>query len=251
MDNSQSLRRAYGSSVLEDYNPQIYAYRRDVAGAITCILFAVAEALDRRGKNGGLPREMPSARGAYLRLVGRVRHIIEQQGHSSSDSHLSGQGTPATHEDDDDEAELDGINATHKEAVRQKFIAWSAAAAAQAELIEYLEELVELVRILAGENCAASSSYPQPIGPVSAGDEAGDRPPDDGLSMTQDGTGVMEKLGQAGETSTKVTRRTTYAHKHSEDKEEVPEILRRMQSRKKEAELSRIASAKRRGESDF
>ena len=47
MDGVMHLRKEYGSSVLEDLNPRVHAYRRHVAASICIAIFAVNDD-DRR-----------------------------------------------------------------------------------------------------------------------------------------------------------------------------------------------------------
>ncbi|TVY91041.1 putative membrane protein [Lachnellula willkommii] len=130
MDNMVHLRHEYGSGVLEELNAQVFAYRRNVAGSITLILFAVHEALTTKLP---LPQFLPSARLAHLRMVNRVREVVVAN---------DAQNTMRS------EIEMSMI----KRVVRQKFQSWNAASAGQIEVIEYLEELVDLTKLLVGAN---------------------------------------------------------------------------------------------------
>jgi len=132
MDNMLHLRHEYGSGVLEELNAQVFAYRRNVAGSITLILFAVHEALTTKLP---LPQFLPSARLAHLRMVNRVREVVFENG-------------PAETQELRSEIEMAMI----KRVVRQKFQSWNAASAGQIEVIEYLEELVDLTKLLVGAN---------------------------------------------------------------------------------------------------
>lgn len=132
MDNMLHLRHEYGSGVLEELNAQVYAYRRNVAGSITLILFAVHEALTTKLP---LPQFLPSARLAHLRMVNRVREVVFENGPNEAQELRS-------------EIEMAMI----KRVVRQKFQSWNAASAGQIEVIEYLEELVDLTKLLVGAN---------------------------------------------------------------------------------------------------
>jgi uncharacterized membrane protein YgaE (UPF0421/DUF939 family) len=134
MDNMLHLRQEYGSGVLEEFNAQVYPYRRNVAGSITLILFAVHEALTMKVS---LPQFLPSARLAHLRLVNRVREVVLAK------------SPQAQH----DESGRSGIELTMiRHVVRQKFLSWNAASAGQIEVIEYLEELIDLTKLLVGAN---------------------------------------------------------------------------------------------------
>jgi hypothetical protein len=133
MDNMLHLRQEYGSSVLEELNEKVYPYRRNVAGSITLILFAVHEALTTKLP---LPQFVPSARLAHLRMVNRVREVV-----LAGDIHKLA-------DTDRSEIEMSMV----KRIVRQKFLSWNAASAGQIEVIEYLEELIDLVKLLVGAN---------------------------------------------------------------------------------------------------
>ncbi|KAE8447787.1 hypothetical protein EG329_010181 [Mollisiaceae sp. DMI_Dod_QoI] len=133
MDNMLHLRQEYGSGVLEELNEKVYSYRRNVAGAITLILFACHEALTTKLP---LPQFLPSARLAHLRMVNRVREVV-----LAGDVHKM-------HTNERSEIEMTMV----KRVVRQKFLSWNAASAGQIEVIEYLEELVDLVKLLVGAN---------------------------------------------------------------------------------------------------
>ena len=134
MDNMLALRQEYGSGVLEELNVQVYAYRRNVAGSITLLLFAVHEALTTKLP---LPQFLPSARLAHLRMVNRVREVV-----------LSSGGVHSNHESHRSEIEMTMV----KRVIRHKFLSWNAASAGQIEVIEYLEELIDLVKLLVGAN---------------------------------------------------------------------------------------------------
>ncbi|PHH76569.1 hypothetical protein CDD80_1430 [Ophiocordyceps camponoti-rufipedis] len=130
MDNLVQLRRTYGSSILEDLNSKVYAYRRNVAASTTLMLFSINEALTTWLP---LPQFLPSARLALIRLISRVREIVASDNTSSS---------PRT--------ELDEETATL--ITKRKFLSWNAGAVGQIEIVEYLEELIELVKLLVGVN---------------------------------------------------------------------------------------------------
>ncbi|PNY29370.1 membrane protein, partial [Tolypocladium capitatum] len=149
MDNVVQLRRAYGSSILEDLNPKVYAYRRNVAASSTLILFSVDEALTTWLP---LPQFIPSARLAQLRLINRVREIL-----TSSNSGGPKAGLVKTLEAKTklDEETADIIT-------KRKFLSWNASTAGQMEIIEYLEELVELVKLLVGVNAFRSGMLERP-----------------------------------------------------------------------------------------
>jgi uncharacterized membrane protein YgaE (UPF0421/DUF939 family) len=136
MDNMHHLRQAYGSGVLEELNTEVYPYRRNVAGSVTLILFAVHEGLTTKLP---LPQFFPSARLAHLRMVNRVREVI-----------LSKEPTDLQHHRESGRTEIE--LSMVKRVIRQKFLSWMAASAGQIEVIEYLEELIDLVKLLVGAN---------------------------------------------------------------------------------------------------
>ena len=128
MDNMLQLRTAYGSGPLEEFNAQLYPYRRNIAGSITLTLFAVHEAMTTKLP---LPQFLPSARLAHLRMVNKVREVIQGQIDTDVDRTTS-----------EDHERI--LKAARQRAVRKKYMSWNAGSAAQAEVIEYLEELTDL-----------------------------------------------------------------------------------------------------------
>ncbi|TAQ90015.1 hypothetical protein B7494_g1642 [Chlorociboria aeruginascens] len=146
MDNMFHLRKQYGSGVLEELNAQVSPYRRNVAGSITLILFAVHEALTTKLP---LPQFLPSARLAHLRMVNRVREVVIDQPPTVLDELT---------EHSRSELETNMV----KRIVRQKFLSWNAASAGQIEIIEYLEELIDLTKLLVGANEFRSGMLTRP-----------------------------------------------------------------------------------------
>jgi hypothetical protein len=145
MDNMLHLRQEYGSSVLEELNTQVYPYRRNVAGSITLVLFAVHEALTTKLP---LPQFLPSARLAHLRMVNRVREVVLAKTPANIQAHDSSHS---------------GIEMMIvKRVVKQKFLSWNAASAGQMEMIEYLEELIDLTKLLVGANEFRSGMLTRP-----------------------------------------------------------------------------------------
>ncbi|KFY65709.1 hypothetical protein V496_02370 [Pseudogymnoascus sp. VKM F-4515 (FW-2607)] len=136
MDNILQLRNEYGSGVLEELNEEIYAYRRNLAGSITLILFAVHEALTTKLP---LPQFLPSARLAHLRVVNRVRELV-----------LDNEPSILGKDDNIERSKMEKLMV--RRMLRQKFLSWNAASAGQIEVIEYLEELVDLTKLLVGAN---------------------------------------------------------------------------------------------------
>ena len=145
MDNMLHLRQEYGSGVLEELNAQVYPYRRNVAGSITLVLFAVHEALTTKLP---LPQFLPSARLAHLRMVNRVREVVLAKAPADIQVYESSRS----------EVEM----AMVKRIVRQKFLSWNAASAGQIEVIEYLEELIDLTKLLVGANEFRSGMLTRP-----------------------------------------------------------------------------------------
>lgn len=150
MDNVVQLRKEYGSSILEDLNPNVHAYRRNVAASIVLSLFSVNEAFTSWQP---LPQFIPSTRIAQLRLINRVREVLALR---------SGTQTPAgvIPSPFDQDGELDKQIA-HL-ITQKRFLSWNAGAAGQMEIIEYLEELIELVKLLVGVNAFRSGLLEKP-----------------------------------------------------------------------------------------
>ncbi|KPM38890.1 hypothetical protein AK830_g7667 [Neonectria ditissima] len=150
MDNMIQLRKEYGSSVLEDLNPKVHAYRRNVAASIMLVLFSVNEALTTWQP---LPQFIPSSRLAQLRLVNHVREVLA----SRSGTHTPAGGAPTVFSENGELAEQIANLITQK-----RFLSWNASTAGQMEIIEYLEELVELVKLLVGVNAFRSGMLEKP-----------------------------------------------------------------------------------------
>ena len=150
MDNVVDLRKAYGSSILEDLNPHVYAYRRNVAASNMLILFSVNEALTTWLP---LPQFIPSSRLAQLRLVNRVRELVALQ----STGHVK---IGRQEKLDSARGRLDSNTA--KVVTDHRFLSWNANAAGHLEIIEYLEELVELTKLLVGVNAFRSGLLERP-----------------------------------------------------------------------------------------
>ena len=144
MDTVVDLRKAYGSSVLEDLNAHVYPYRRNMAAANTLILFSVHEALTTWLP---LPQFIPSSRLAQVRLIKRVREALEAKGWVGA--------TEKSRRKEDAEKAASFLT-------DRKFLAWNANAAGHTEIIEYLEELVELTKLLVGVNAFRSGLLERP-----------------------------------------------------------------------------------------
>ncbi|RFU30578.1 hypothetical protein B7463_g5800, partial [Scytalidium lignicola] len=149
MDNMLHIRQEYGSGVLEELNTYVYPYRRNVAGSITLILFAVHEALTTKLP---LPQFLPSARLAHLRMVNRVREVMREKTSAELDE--------SREPPNSSRSRIEQIMI--KRIVRQKYLSWNAASSGQIEVIEYLEELVELTKLLVGVNEFRSGMLTRP-----------------------------------------------------------------------------------------
>lgn len=141
MNSVVQLRREYGSSILEDLNPRVYAYRRNVMGSCNLLLFSVHEALTTWLP---LPQFLPSPRLAQLRLINRVREVLDAESAKGSTSALRRYAVSGGR------LELD--ESTASIITKRKFLSWNASTAGQMEIIEYLEELTDLVKLLVGVN---------------------------------------------------------------------------------------------------
>jgi hypothetical protein len=150
MDTAVLLRKEYGSSVLEDLNPQVHAYRRNVASSITLTLFSVSEALKLWQP---LPQFLPSSRLAQLRLINHVREVVA----SRSGTQTPAGGPPSIFNENGELAEQIAYLITQK-----RFLSWNASTSGQMEIIEYLEELVELTKHLVGVNGFRSGLLERP-----------------------------------------------------------------------------------------
>lgn len=150
MDTVVDLRKEYGSSILEDLNSQVHVYRRNVAASNTLILFAVNEALTTKLP---LPQFLPSMRLAQMRLINRVREVVESSSPTAAKHHDPGDLTVQRDELDEHTASL---------ITQRSFLSWNASTAGQMEIIEYLEELVELMKILVGVNAFRSGVLEKP-----------------------------------------------------------------------------------------
>ncbi|KAL9009585.1 MAG: hypothetical protein Q9173_005398 [Seirophora scorigena] len=213
---------SYGSGPLEEFNAQLYWYRRNLAGTITLTLFAVETSLITKAS---LPQFFPSARLSHLRMINRVRAVVQQ----------------AVEQDPDAKAS----DAVRKRAVRRKYMAWNAASAAQAEIIEYLEELVDLAKLVVGANefrsgllmRATYQDYTQKLAEVAGKSNESDDPVDmagdardNFLDQPTHPTGMVRR------------RRLTTIQSSGSSEEKIPASLKRIQSRKIEAGLRRQAT---------
>ena len=162
-----TLRRSYGSGPLEEFNAQLYPYRRNVAGAVILTLFAVQSALATKMP---LPQFMPSARLAHLRMVNKVREVVteavvedgEPRGHAGTNTGTATGANAAKSHPLHNSKDRDSTLPLRHLAVRRKYLAFNTSSAAQAEIIEFLEELVELAKLLVGANEFRSGLFVRP-----------------------------------------------------------------------------------------
>ncbi|EEY14920.1 conserved hypothetical protein [Verticillium alfalfae VaMs.102] len=165
MDNMLQVRRVYGSSVLEELNTEVHAYRRAVAASIAIALFVVNQALTTRMP---LPQFIPSARLAMLRLINRVRQALTDKAaqHSEMATAAGGAGKGGMRNYmasmQGPERVLAEDERTARVVTQHKFLSWNANAAGLMEIIEYLEELVELAKLLVGVNAFRSGMLEKP-----------------------------------------------------------------------------------------
>ncbi|KAL8999402.1 MAG: hypothetical protein Q9169_001716 [Polycauliona sp. 2 TL-2023] len=216
----EGLARVYSEA-------QIYPYRRNVAGSINLTLFAVQNSLTTKL---ALPQFFPSARLAHLRMINRVREVVQQRQHREAIERIS--------------------EPIKSESVRQNYLAWNAASAARAEIIEYLEELIDLTKLLVGANEFRSgllmrdtyNDYVQGLNGVGArktdsrsDDNTNGEPIVETRSQGEDG------LAEAGlqRFGTMRRRRLTTIGSMGSTEDKVPASLQRIQSRKTEAGIKR------------
>ncbi|KAG9249248.1 hypothetical protein BJ878DRAFT_484482 [Calycina marina] len=236
MENMLHLRQEYGSGVLEELNAQVFPYRRNVAGSITLILFAVHTALTTKIP---LPQFLPSARLAHLRMVNRVRKAVLTRGATEvSNSEEKGKS----------ETEIQML----RRVLRHKFLSWNAASAGQIEVIEYLEELIDLVKLLVGASEFRSGlllrpRYQEYVERINRG-EGMHKPPSENIQLGKEkeknetgtkpeghGTGLIRRRRASSKTESgrEVKQQTTNEGRKT-DEEELPRSLQRVRSRRVE-----------------
>ena len=213
MDNMIVLRTAYGSGPLQEYNTEIFQYRRNLAASIVITLFAVQEALDIRLP---LPQFLPSARIAQNRMINRVREVTNEDVRQRSETSL----------------------AVRKLAVRQNFLSWNAGSMAQAEIIEYLEELCDLTKLLVGANEFRSGLLTRPTYREYV-QKMGQEPK--AIPPSVDGS-IESEPRKLGLTRRRAT--TLRSSKGSEDAE-LPYSLQRIQSKRLDANIKRRQTLER------
>ena len=236
MDNMIHLRQEYGSGVHEELNPQVYQYRRNVAGSITLILFAVHEALTTKLP---LPQFLPSARLAHLRMVNRVREVVLTRG-----------TTDPNRTDENSRSEIEIMMV--KRVLRHKFLSWNAASAGQIEVIEYLEELIDLVKLLVGASEFRSGMLTRPmhqeyVDRIDRGQGMVKPQPEANISSKESVGAVISKGKEIGNRSGLIRRITSFSRtegakqekQQSQDsnqveEEELPRSLQRVRSRRVE-----------------
>ena len=219
MDNMIALRTAYGSGPLSRYNSQIYQYRRNLAGSINLTLFSVQEALATKLP---LPQFLPSCRLAQLRIINRVREAVQ--------------------EDDRWKTETDPTFALRRQAARTDWLSWNAGAMAQAEVVEYLEELVDLTKLLVGANEFRSGlltrptyrEYMQKIERQEASTTAADA-----TAPATPAAAAVEKVPSLPKQGGLRKRATTLRSSKGSEDAELPYALRRIHSKRQEANLRR------------
>jgi len=183
------------------------------------MLFAVQEAFTTKL---ALPQFLPSARLANLRLTNRVREVTREDVKD-----LSSQG------------EADGTDIIRQRTVQLKYISWNAVAAAQAEVVEYLEELIDLTKLLVGANEFRSGMLTRPtyleyvenIGKQ----ERVEKPVEKPVEVEKAVDATTESNLMTGLTK----RRSTMAKTRSAESEDLPNILKRIQSRRKEIRVQK------------
>ncbi|ODQ67509.1 hypothetical protein NADFUDRAFT_21746, partial [Nadsonia fulvescens var. elongata DSM 6958] len=146
MENVMFLRRKYGSFTLEELNPYVYQYRRQISSSIILIMRTAEEALKNKRP---IPQFLPSARIAHRRYVNRVREVL-----------MSDLLNKVCDEESDDDQQFSGSVRDGSEyeikqrqkVLRRKFMSWSASSCAIEEVVEYIESLTELIKLLVGVN---------------------------------------------------------------------------------------------------
>ena len=182
-------------------------------------LFAVQCALSTKLP---LPQFLPSARLAHLRMVNKVREVVQQSVRQGYDQESSDR-------------------LLRQLAVRRKYMSWNASSAAQAELIEFLEELVDLTKLLIGANEFRSGLLVRPTYHhyQQKPEIIVEKPIDtmDGLASLDVQT--KDELREMPSATGLALRRRTTTRSSSGENDEIPPSLLRIQSRKLEAGIRR------------
>lgn len=200
MDNMLQLRHAYGAGPLEEFNTELAPYRRNVAAAITLTVLATYGALTLKLP---LPQFLPSARLAHLRMINCVRTVVVTKIRQQEDS------------------KEQAAKLLRQQAVKRKYLSWNATSAAQAEIIEFIEELADLAKLVVGVNEFRSGLLLRSTYQQYATEE-------------ENSNAVSEKDGEPA--ALPVRRRRTTTIGSAADLENVPASLRRIQSRKHDAD---------------
>lgn len=130
-----------------------------------------------------------------------------------------------------------GSKIVHPRLFRQKYISWSASSAAQAEVIEYLEELIDLTKLLVGASEFRSGMLTRPsyVEYVKMTEKSSKKVE---VTMDTEAIDVLEKA--PSKSASGLPRRRRDTSRSIEDAgEEIPASLRRIHSRKAEAENQR------------
>jgi hypothetical protein len=213
MDNMIALRTAYGSGPLSRYNSQIFQYRRNLAGSIILTLFSVQEALTTKLP---LPQFLPSCRLAQLRIINRVREAVKEDRRWTT--------------------ETDPTFALRRQAARTDWLSWNAGSMAQAEVVEYLEELVDLTKLLVGANEFRSGLFTRPAFRENFQKIEREGVTTDPPVSTDGAVGKVTSLPkQCGLRK----RATTRGSSKGSEEAELPYALRRIQTKRQEANLKR------------
>ena len=169
-----------------------------------------------------LPQFLPSARLAHLRMINRVREVVQLSVLQSQDHETANK-------------------LVRKLAVRRKYMSWNAASAAQAEVIEFLEELVDLTKLLVGANEFQSGLLTRPsfhqYEQLSKNEAARPITTLDGESLNVETRDELGEMPSSGGASNLRKRAVTRVSPH--DSEDIPLSLKRIQSRKIEAGIRR------------
>lgn len=156
-------------------------------------------------------------------MINRVREVVQQSA-----------------KQDDDPGSTDRL--VRQLAVRQKYMSWNAASAAQAEVIEFLEELVDLTKLLYGSNEFRSGLLVRPPYQVyKIHSETGTEKPINAMNgETRMDLEARDRFIELASATTRLSlRRRTTARGASEDGDHIPTSLKRIQSRKMEAGIRR------------
>lgn len=134
LDNIILLRRSYGSAIIENYNADVYPYRRQVTASMNSCLKAVELALLTKEP---MPQYMPSPKVSHDRLIEKIRSIVNKKPH-----------------DLDSDSESGHVLFRNKQLdfqlLKTDYLSWNATTSSLEEIIHYTEELIELVKLLVG-----------------------------------------------------------------------------------------------------